>query len=322
MNVFVTGGAGFVGSHIVDAFLAMGAKVVVYDRLSSGREEFLSQAQQHPNFVQLIKGDVLDLATLTHASFGTDILVHCSANADLKDNANGARRVFEQNTLATFHILEVCRINGIKRLVFPSSCAVYGPHASTPTPENSPLQATSLYAASKIAGEAMVQAYCETFGLHASIFRFVSLMGERYTHGLVVDFVKKMRAWAMTPKDSESTVEILGDGHARKDYLYVGDAVSAIMLQLEKVPYEKKRCDIYNLGTGQAAEVDACVAWIADELGMRPTYTHTGGAGGWVGDNPLILPSTEKIRALGWSHSLPIESAMRITAAYVNEVTK
>ena len=192
MRAFVTGGAGFIGSNLVDRLLAEGGDVTAYDDLSTGQIEFLEAARKSPRF-HFVEGDVLDLPILTRALEGHDVVFHLAANADVRFGTEHPKRDLEQNTIATFNILEAMRANGVKRIAFSSTGSVYGEAEIFPTPENAPFPVqTSLYGASKLAGEGLIAAYAFGFGITGYIFRFVSILGERYTHGHVFDFYKKL----------------------------------------------------------------------------------------------------------------------------------
>jgi UDP-glucose 4-epimerase len=209
MRCFVTGGAGFIGSHLVDRLLDLGHDVVAYDNLSTGQQAFLEPARASSRF-ELIQGDTLDSATLTEAMSGSEIVFHLAANADVRFGTQHPRRDLDQNTIATFNVLEAMRANGVRRIGFSSTGSIYGDATMIPTPENAPFPIqTSLYGASKLAGEALIQAYCEGFGFEGFIFRFVSILGERYSHGHVFDFYKSLRA-------NPAELRVLGDGRQRK----------------------------------------------------------------------------------------------------------
>jgi UDP-glucose 4-epimerase len=245
MRAFVTGGAGFIGSTLVDRLLADGHAVVAYDNFSTGQEPFLAEATRHPDFT-LVRGDTLDSGTLTSAMSGADIVFHFAANADVRFGTDHPRKDLEQNTIATFQVLEAMRANGVRRIVFPSTGSIYGEATVIPTPEDAPFPVqTSLYGASKLAGEGLIQAYCEGFGFQGWIFRFVSILGERYTHGHVFDFYRSLRA-------KPSKLRILGDGSQRKSYLYVHDCIDAIFLALERA---QERVNVFNLGANEFCQV-------------------------------------------------------------------
>jgi len=309
MQVFVTGAAGFIGSNLVDRLLADGHVVVGFDNLSTGLEQFLAKARTHPQF-RFIEGDMLDLAALTAAARGADIVFHFAANADVRFGTEHPRRDLEQNTVATFNVLEAMRENGIRRITFSSTGSVYGEAKVIPTPEDAPFPVqTSLYGASKLAGEGLIQAYCEGFGFQGNIFRFVSILGERYTHGHVFDFYKKL---LVTPGE----LAILGNGKQRKSYLYVQDCVDAMLLAVRKA---SDKVNIFNLGTDEYCEVNNSVGWITEELGLKPRLSYTGGDRGWIGDNPFIYLDTKRIRALGWTPRLTIREAVLSTVRWLSE---
>jgi UDP-glucose 4-epimerase len=304
-RVFVTGAAGFIGSNLVDRLLADGSAVVGWDNFSTGQERFLEQAAKHRAF-ELIRGDNLDLPALTAAMRGCDTVVHLAANADVRFGTDHPRKDLEQNTVATFHVLEALRANGIKRLAFASTGSVYGEAATIPTPEDAPFPIqTSLYGASKVAGEGMIAAYGEGFGLEAYIFRFVSILGERYTHGHIFDFHQQLLA-------HPERLHILGDGSQRKSYLYVQDCIDAILHILRRgtardAPHHVQ---VYNLGTPEYVQVNDSVREICAGLGLEPAFSYGGGKKGWIGDNPFIFLDTKKIQATGWRPKLTIQQAI------------
>lgn len=307
MKAFVTGGAGFIGSTLTDRLAARGDDVTVYDNFSTGREEFLADALATGR-VRVVQGDVLDVGRLQEAMRGAETVFHFAANADVRFGTLNPRRDLEQNTIGTFNVLEAMRANGVRRLAFSSTGSVYGDTTVIPTPEDAPFPIqTSLYAASKAAGEAMIQAYCEGYGMSAWIFRFVSILGERYLHGHIFDFCRKLR-------DDPQHLHILGDGNQRKSYLYVADCIAAVLLALDQA---SERINIFNLGTEEYATVKQSVAWITESLGLAPELTYEGGTRGWVGDNPFILLDTTRIRALDWRPTLTIREAVVRTVEYL-----
>ncbi len=314
MRAFVTGGAGFIGSSLVDRLLADGEEVVAWDNLSTGQERFLAKANGNPAF-QFIQGDNLDTAALTRAMADCDIVFHLAANADVRFGLNHPGRDLEQNTIATFNVLEAMRANGIKRMAFSSTGSVYGESEIIPTPETAPFPVqTSLYGASKLAGEGMIAAYCEGFGCEAYIFRFVSILGERYTHGHVFDFYKQLLA-------HPEYLDVLGDGTQRKSYLYIGDCLDAVLHVIRAgTAAEAKHCtQIYNLGTFDYCHVKNSIGWICERLGLKPELRFTGGERGWAGDNPFIFLDTAKIRATGWQPKLSIQQGVIRTVEWLAE---
>src|ERR1700689_2709420 len=226
-KAFVTGASGFIGSNLVDRLLAAGFAVTGFDNFSTGLREFLSGALKHPAF-KLVEGDILDAPALTAAMAGCDIVFHLAANADVRFGLQHPRKDLEQNTIATFNVLEAMRTSGVRDIVFSSTGSIYGEVEVFPTPETAPFPVqTSLYGASKLAGEGLIMAYCEGYKLRSWIFRFVSILGERYTHGHVFEFYRQLLA-------DPTQLPVLGNGKQRKSYMYVGDCVSAVLLAAEK----------------------------------------------------------------------------------------
>ncbi|MCL2000049.1 MAG: NAD-dependent epimerase/dehydratase family protein [Planctomycetes bacterium] len=300
---FITGGAGFIGSNLVDRLLSSGHRVIAYDNFSTGQRRFLEDARRFPKFTS-IEGDVLDSETLTKGMNGADMVWHFAANADVRFGLNHPRKDLEQNTIATHNILEAMRTVGIKKIAFSSTGSVYGEPEIHPTPEDAPFPVqTSLYAASKLAGEGLIQAYGEGFGFTGYIFRFVSVLGERYTHGHVFDFCRKLLA-------DPSRLEVLGNGRQRKSYMYVGDCLDAMLLAVEKC---QGKITILNLGVDGYAEVNDSVATITRKMGISPKIEYTGGERGWVGDSPFIWLDTKKIAALGWKPRVGIQEGVALT---------
>ena len=296
MRYFVTGGCGFIGSNLVDRLLADGHYVVTYDNISTGLETFLAQAKRSPHF-ELICGDVLDLSSLKDAMEGCDFVFHFAANADVRFGTDHPKRDLEQNTIATFNVLEAMRENNIEKIAFSSTGSIYGEADVFPTPEDAPFPVqTSMYGASKLACEGLIEAYCEGFGFQSCIFRFVSILGERYTHGHVFDFYKQLKA-------DPTKLRVLGNGKQRKSYLYIQDCLDAMQVAIEKVT---DNVNIFNLGVDGYCEVNDSITWISEALGVQPILEYTGGDRGWIGDSPFIFLDTNKIRSLGWEpkHSI------------------
>jgi UDP-glucose 4-epimerase len=307
MHCFVTGGAGFIGSHLVDRLLADGHQVTAFDNFSTGQRQFLENALTNPRF-RLVTGDLREADVLARAMAGAEVVFHFAANADVRGGLDHPRKDLEQNTLGTFNVLEAMRTAGTRRIAFASTGAVYGEPAEIPTPEDAPFPVqTSLYGASKLAGEGLVQAYCAGFGFRGNILRFVSLVGERYSHGHVFDFVKSLRR-------DPSALQVLGNGKQRKSYLYVGDCVDAIMLALAK---SVESGNVYNLGNDNYCEVNDSVRWICEELGVSPQLDYTGGERGWVGDSPVVFLDCGRIRALGWRPAVTIRDGIIRTVRYL-----
>jgi UDP-glucose 4-epimerase len=307
MRFFVTGGAGFIASNLVDRLLADGHTVTAYDNFVTGQPQFLEQARQHASF-RLVEGDTLDLPRLTEAVAGHEFVFHLAANADVRFGTQHPRKDLEQNTLATFNVLEAMRANGVRRIGFSSTGSIYGEPDVFPTPETCafPVQ-TSLYGASKLAGEGLIAAYCAGYGFQGYIFRFVSILGERYTHGHVFDFYRKLLA-------DPSQIEVLGNGKQRKSYLYVQDCVEAILTVIARA---EEPVNIYNLGPDEYCAVDDSLGWICEHLGVNPQRRYTGGERGWIGDSPFIFLDATKLRGLGWRPKLSIREGVMRTLEYL-----
>jgi len=307
LNVLITGAAGFIGSNLADYLLSLGHNVTGVDNLSTGRLDFLDAALRNPGFL-LVTDDLLTGTAWQSAFAGQDLIVHLAANADVRFGPDHPARDLEQNAIVTQRVLEATRVNGVKQIAFSSTGSVYGECPVIPTPEDAPFPVqTSLYGASKVAAEGMISAYAEAFGIRAFIFRFVSILGERYTHGHVFDFYKQLR-------EHPASLRVLGDGTARKSYLYVGDCVRAIMTAVEK---STGLVNIYNLGTNEYCQVNDSIGWITATLGLTPDRTYTGGDRGWIGDNPFIFLDCSKIRSLGWQPSLTIREGVVRTVEYL-----
>jgi UDP-glucose 4-epimerase len=309
---FVTGAAGFIGSNLVDRLLSLGHAVTGYDNFSTGQHPFIAEAKAKPAFT-LVEGDILDekrLGDAVKGGGGHDFVFHLAANADVRFGTNHPRRDLEQNTIATYNVLEAMRQAGVKRIGFSSTGSVYGEPNVHPTPEDAPFPIqTSLYGASKLAGEGLIQAYATGFGFTGYIFRFVSILGERYSHGHVYDFYRQLST-------DPTKITVLGNGKQRKSYLYVQDCVDAILTVIEKGP-QGPGANIYNLGADEYCEVNNSLDWICAKMGVNPQRTYTGGDRGWIGDSPFIFLDTKKVRALGWSPKLTIRQGVERTVDYL-----
>ena len=307
MKAIITGAAGFIGSNLADRLLRDGHTVRGIDNLSTGRLEFLESARRSKSF-ELCEADLLDASKIEPLFEGFDAVFHLAANADVRFGPDHPRRDLEQNTVCTQNVLEAMRLNGIKRIAFSSTGSVYGEPSVFPTPEDAPFPVqTSLYGASKVAAEGIIAAYSEAFGIQGYIFRFVSILGNRYSHGHVVDFYNQLR-------EHPGQLSVLGDGTQRKSYLAVSDCVDAVLLAMEKA---SAPLQIFNLGTDEYCMVNDSIGWICQSLGLKPEITYSGGNRGWIGDNPFIFLDCARIRALGWKPKLSIREGVLATVKYL-----
>ena len=306
-RVVVTGCGGFIGSNLVDRLVDDGNVVIGIDNFSTGQRRFLQHALGKPNF-RLVEIDLSDLDAVKAAISGAGEVYHLAANADVRFGTEHPRKDLEQNIIVTYNVLEAMRANGVKKLAFSSTGSVYGEAKIFPTPEDAPFPVqTSLYGASKAAAEGLISAYCEGFGFEACIFRFVSILGERYTHGHVFDFYKQI-------KTNPRVLKVLGNGLQRKSYLYVQDCIDAILIGMARAP---ERINIYNLGVDGYCEVNDSIGWICEALAVSPSIAYSGGDRGWIGDNPFIFLDTTKIRGLGWLPKLTIKQGVIKTVEFL-----
>ncbi len=307
MKIIVTGCAGFIGSNLVDRLLGAGHRVVGIDNFSTGQRDFLEGALQNSSF-RLVEADLLDLNDIVPVFSRCDLVFHLAANADVRFGREHPRKDLEQNTIVTFNVLEAMRANGVTKIAFSSTGSVYGEATVIPTPEDAPFPVqTSLYAASKLACEGLIAAYCEGFGFQSWIFRFVSILGERYTHGHVFDFYKQLKV-------DPTQLLVLGNGKQRKSYLYIEDCLDAIQVAIEKA---KDKVNLFNLGVDGYCEVNDSIGWISQTLGVQPRLEYTGGDRGWIGDNPFIFLDTKKIRSLGWVPKYSIREGIVKTVEFL-----
>ena len=309
MKALVTGSAGFIGSHLVDRLLATGNAVVGYDNFSTGQRSFLEQALGNANF-ELVEADLLNQSRLDEAMRGVDFVWHLAANADVRFGTDHPCRDLEQNTIVTSNVLEAMRCNSVRNIAFSSTGSIYGEAEVIPTPENCPMPVqTSLYGASKLACEGLISAYCEGFNMRGWIFRFVSILGERYTHGHIFDFYRKLL-------DDPNTLHILGNGRQRKSYLYIHDCLDAMLQAVQKAT---AAVNVLNLGTNEYVEVNESVEVITEHLGVAPQCTYAGGERGWIGDNPFIFLDCQRMRNLGWQPQHTIRAGIVKTLQWLQQ---
>ena len=304
-RILVTGGAGFIGSNLVDLLLEKGNKVIIFDNLSSGKMEFIEHQLENPD-LSFVKGDLLDPEAIENACKEVDLVCHVAANPDVKLGVSDTRVHFDQNILATYNLLEAMRKSGSKKIAFTSTSTVYGEAKVMPTPEDyGPLIPISLYGASKLACEALVTSYSHTFDIQAWIFRFANIVGPRSTHGITVDFIKKL-------KENPKSLEILGDGKQEKSYLHVSECVNAILFAIEK---SKEEVNIFNIGSEDTISATGIGKIVVEEMGLSNVeFTYTGGSRGWKGDVPKMRLDIEKLKSIGWKPAYTSETSVRETA--------
>jgi len=308
-SALVTGGAGFIGSHLVDALMERNVRVTVLDNLSGGRLSNISTWLKNPRF-KFIMGDMLNPEDLKKALENCEIVFHLAANPNVKIGAFNTRIDYEQNILATYNLLEALRENDeCKNIVFTSTSTVYGEAEKMPTPEDyGPLKPISLYGASKLACEALISGYSHLFGFKSVICRLANIVGSRSGHGVIYDFINKLR-------NNPKTLEVLGDGTQRKSYLYVKDCVEAMILAAEK---SSSQVEIYNIGSEDSVNVAAIAKIVIEEMGLKDVeIRYTGGVDGgrgWKGDVKVMLLDISKIKSLGWKPKLNSAEAVRQAA--------
>ncbi len=305
-TLLITGCAGFIGSHLVDFLLKKKYKIIGLDNLSTGKKFFLKKALRNKNF-KFIKIDLLK-KNIDRYFKNVNIVYHLAANADVRFGLRHRKKDINQNILVTYKVLEAMKKNNVKKIAFSSTGSVYGEAEQIPTKENTffPIQ-TSLYGASKISAEAIISAYCEGYDIKSYIFRFVSILGERYTHGHVFDFLKQL-------KKNKNKLKVLGDGNQKKSYLNINDCIYAMY---KSIKFFNKNVNIINLGTNEYINVKKSIQIICEVLKLNPQIIYKGGKRGWVGDNPFILLDIKKIKSTGWKPKFSINDSIKITAKYL-----
>ncbi len=301
MHYLVTGGAGFIGSHIVDILMETD-QVTIYDNFSSGRREFIAHHEGKDGF-KVIEADTLDPPSLIKAMEGVDIVIHLASNPDVRHGTSNTDYDLQQGTIATYNVLDAMRQTGVRKIAFSSSQTVYGEQGEIAVPEDyGPMLPISLYGASKLACEGLISAYASSFDMQVWIFRFANIIGRRATHGVIIDFIAKLK------KDPKK-MEILGDGTQSKSYLLVEECAAAICYGINK---SNEKVNLFNLACLDWVDVTRIAEIVVEELGLKDTeFTYTGGARGWKGDVPRMRLSVDKIADLGWTPEHDSESAIR-----------
>jgi UDP-glucose 4-epimerase len=302
MKCFVTGGAGFIGSHLADRLIAEGNQVTVFDNLSSGKEEFIEQHIGKGDF-KLMKADLLDLGKVKETMRGHDVVFHLAANPEARWGIENTELDLKQETIATYNVLEAMRVNGVKKIVFASSGTIYGETPVIPLPEDyGPALPISLYGAGKLASEGLISAFCGTFDMQAWLFRFANVVGKRTTHGVIFDFIQKL-------KQNPSELEILGDGKQCKPYLHVDDCVDGILFGFKN---SHDKVNVFNIGCPTATDVTTIAKMLVEEMGLNEVkFKYTGGDRGWPGDVPQVRFSVQKMNNLGWKARYTSDEAVR-----------
>ena len=311
-RVLVTGGAGFIGSHLIDRLMAEGYRATVVDNLSSGSIENVKPWLDHPSF-KFVKGDLKNSGRWVEEFKGVDVVFHYAANPDVRVSVTEPRVHFEENLQATFNVLEACRRFKTPYLVFASSSVVYGDAEVIPTPEDyRPLKPISIYGAVKLACETLIGTYARLYGLKALILRYANVIGSRMTHGVIVDFIRKLRA-------DPRRLEILGDGSQRKSYLYIEDAVDATLKALKHILGENpSTLRIYNVGSEDWVSVKEIANTVVKSMGLENVeYVYrpaTMDGRGWLGDVKYMLLDISMVkRDVGWSPRLSSKDAVKLT---------
>jgi UDP-glucose 4-epimerase len=310
-KIFVTGCAGFIGSNLVDRLIKNKNNYVIgFDNFSTGQHRFIKDALKQSNF-SYISGDIIEnYDELVYNMQNMDIVYHLAANADVRYGLEHPYKDLEENTIATFHVLEAMRKNNVKKIVFTSTGSIYGETNVHPTPENAPFPVqTSLYGASKLACEGLIEAYCEGYGMQSYIYRLVSVLGERYTHGHLFDFYSYLYM-------GNSTLVVLGNGLQTKSYVYVQDVIDGILCGIE---YSNEKINIFNLGTDETIRVVDSIKWLGEHLKNDIETIYAGGERGWVGDSPFIRLDCQKIRKLGWYPKHTIKESIFATLNYFDK---
>ena len=308
----VTGGAGFIGSHLVDALVSGGKKVRVFDNFSSGREDFLAHHEGSGN-VEVFRGDLLDYESVIEAMEGVEKVHHMAANPDIRLGTEITDTDLRQGTMATYNVLEAMRNAGVSTISFASSSAIYGEASEMPTSESyGPTMPISLYGASKLASEALITAWAGTFGAQGFIHRFANIVGPRGTHGVIFDFIHKL-------KNDPSRLEVLGDGKQEKSYMSAEDCVNSMLHLMER---EEGQVNLYNLGTGDTCSVSRIAEIVIEESGLEGvSIDYTGGSRGWAGDVPKTYLDVSKLKDTGFEPTASSEQAIRATArALIDEI--
>lgn len=303
MRAFITGGAGFIASHLVDKLMDSGNDVTVFDNLSSGKMDFIEHHLKDNRF-NFIKGDLLDLTEIDKSIYGHDVVFHFAANPDARMGISQTNLDLKLETIATYHVLESMRKNNIEKIVFSSSGTIYGDTPIVPLSEDyGPVLPISLYGAGKVASECLISAFCGTFNMQAWIIRFANIIGDRATHGVIYDFINKLRS-------NYHQLEILGDGNQEKPYVHVEDCVDGILFILKN---SNDKINLFNLGCDTSTNVNRIAQYVVEEMCLNGVkFKYSGGCRGWPGDVPQVRFNCNKINKLGWKARYTSDEAVRV----------
>lgn len=316
-RVCITGGAGFIGSHMVRTMLDHGAHVHVVDNFRTGRMEFLptviKKDYRHTDpRITLFKGDINNTELLLRAFDGCDWVIHLAANPDARGERRGVDFNITNNILGTANVLDAMHHVGTTRILYASSASIYGNTTESPTPEDfRSVPQASFYGASKLAGEGLIGAYCEMHGFTGILGRWVHILGERYLHGHIIDFLRRLRR-------DPSHLHVLGDGNQAKSGLHARDLCDGLLLAMRQHDLDESVCEPYNFGGDTLLPVRESARLICDTLGLDPTFTYSGRPnGGWVGDNPSLVLDSTKARKLGWEPTMSVPDAIKLTVKWL-----
>jgi len=301
-RILITGGAGFIGSNLVKYLLKNNNEIIVFDKLS---KDEIPRLVPILNKITYKKIDLKDFDSLNNEMKNIDTIAHFSASADIALGKENTRTDFNEGILTTFNILEAMRINGIKKIIFPSSSTIYGDFSKIPTPEDAGmLFPTSLYGAAKLSSEGLISAFCHLFNMKSWIFRFGNVVGTDMTRGVIKDFIKKL-------KNDPKKLHILGDGNQKKDFIHVDDCVEAILYAYEN---SNDTINVFNLGTGTVTSVNNIAKMVVDAMNLKNVkFSYSGGKSGWPGDAPVVHYDISKIKKIGWNPRMNSDMAVKIS---------
>ena len=304
-KIFITGGAGFIGSHITDMLIVENKRVIVFDNFSSGKKSFLEKSSSNKNFT-LENGDLLNPKDISKAlPDNTDLVIHLAANPDISKGIKDPTLDFNQTIVATFNLLQEMKTKKIKNLIYFSGSGVYGDIGNTFTSESyGPLLPVSMYGASKLSAEGLISAFSNLFDIQAWIFRPANIIGDRATHGVIFDFINKL-------KKNPTELTILGDGNQSKSYIYISDVLDSVSLAIKN---GTDKINIFNIASTSFITVNEIATCIIQTMKLKTVkIRHTKGKIGWPGDVPIVRIDSTKIRQIGWAEKFTSAMAVEKT---------